>query len=224
MRTKKPPKKAPKKVIGYLRVSTLDQETKKNEAAIIIFSNKNDFGKVTFVSEKVSGMKSWKNRKLNDVVNRLQENDILIVPELSRLGRSLINILELLKLLSDKGVKVYSVKENFQLNGIDMQSKIMRTLLALFAEIERDLISSRTKEGLKAAKDAGKILGRPKGKGKSKLDPYKKEIIENIENGVTRKFIAQKFSCTPANLLNWLKKNKLNDVKPKLNQKTKENI
>jgi DNA invertase Pin-like site-specific DNA recombinase len=201
------------KVIGYLRVSTVDQDTDKNEADILKFANSHDFGKVEFVSEKVSGVKSWKKRKLFDVVQGLNSNDVLIVPELSRLGRSLVEVLEVLNGLSDKQVKVYSVKENFQLNGEDIQSKVMRTMLALFAEIERDLIIARTKEGLQAARDKGQLLGRPKGKGKSKLDPYQPEIIALLKNGSQKNFIAKRYGVTPAALWNWMKRNNLETLK-----------
>jgi DNA invertase Pin-like site-specific DNA recombinase len=105
-----------KQVIGYLRVSTIDQSLEKFKANILSFANTKDFGKVTFVQEKVSGSKSWKKRKLYDVVEGLKNNDILIVPELSRLGRSLIEVLEVLTILTEKQVSVFSVKENFQLN------------------------------------------------------------------------------------------------------------
>ncbi|HKM39208.1 MAG TPA: recombinase family protein, partial [bacterium] len=172
------------KIYGYLRVSTIDQDTEKNKAAILSFANSKGFlGRVEFVEEKVSGLKSWKKRKLKDLVESMSEGDILIVPELSRLGRSLVEVLEVLNELKDKGVKVFSVKENFQLNGDDIQSKVMRTMLGLFAEIERDLISARTKEGLAAAKASGKRLGRPKGPGKSKLDKFKPEIVALLKNG-----------------------------------------
>ena len=204
-----------RKVIGYLRVSTIDQDTEKNEADILKFANANDFGQVAFVSEKVSGTKSWKKRKLKQVVEDLSEDDILIVTELSRLGRSLIEVLEVLNTLQEKRVKVYSVKENFQLNGSDMQSKVMRTLLALFAEIERDLISARTKEGLEAAKAKGKLLGRPKGPGKSKLDKYAPEIEALLKNGSKKIFIAQRYGVTPATLSNWLRKRGLGNLKAK---------
>lgn len=86
-------------------------------------------------------------------------------------------------------VKVYSVKENFQLNGEDMQSKVIRTKFALFAEIEHDLIVSRTKEGLEATRAKEKLLIRPKGPGKSRLDEHKKKIITMLENGVTRTYL-----------------------------------
>ena len=201
-------------VIGYLRVSTVDQHTHKNEAEILQFANKHDFGKVEFISEKISGLKSWKNRKLNEVVEKLTVGDILIVPELSRLGRSISDILEVLNILSQKQVKVYSVKENFQLNGEDLQSKVMRTLFALFAEIERDLISTRTKEGLAAARKSGMQLGRPKGPGKSKLDQYRPEIEALLGNGATKKFVAARYGVTSATLINWLKKHQIS-IEPK---------
>ena len=183
--------KTKNKVIGYLRVSTVDQDTNKNEADILKFANAHDFGKVEFVSEKISGITSWKKRKLFDVVQSLHAGDVLIVPELSRLGRSLVDVLDVLNDLSKKQVKVYSVKEAFQLNGDDMQSKVMRTMLSLFAEIERDLISARTKDGLQAARAEGRIGGRPKGIGKSKLDKHETEIIALMKNGSQRQFIAK---------------------------------
>lgn len=194
------------KVIGYLRVSTIDQDTAKNENDVLRYANQNDFGKVEFISEKISGMKSWKSRKLFEVVQNMQPGDKMIVPELSRLGRSLVDVLEVLKELTDRGVKVYSVKENFQLNGDDMQSKIMRTLLGLFAEIEKDLISSRTKEGLQAAREKGSKLGRKKGSFNSKLDKFKPEIIKQLNDGIPMTRIAKRHDCTTALVSLWVKK------------------
>ena len=180
----------PAKVIGYIRVSTREQNTEINEAAILKYANDNDFGKVRFVIDKVSGTRSWKKRKMNEVVQSLNPEDILIVSELSRLGRSIRDILDLLNTLSEKQVKVYSVKENFQLNGEDIQSKVMRTMFSLFAEIERDLIRERTIEGLEAAALKGNFPGRPKGPGKSRLDPHREDIINLLKNGSTKVFVA----------------------------------
>ena len=203
------------KIIGYIRVSTAEQDPAKNEAAILKYANDHGFtGKVQIVNETVSGAKSWKKRILAKVVGDLKKDDILIVPELSRLGRSLQDVLEILTILSEKEVKVYSVKENFQLNGEDIQSKVMRTMLGLFAEIERDLIVARTKEGLEAARKSGKTLGRPKGPGKSKLDDHREAILEDLKGGVTKAFISKKYGVTPATLHNWLKRHKLNKIKP----------
>lgn len=109
---------------------------------------------------------------------------------------------------------VYSVKEGFKLNGKDMQSKVMRTMLGLFAEIERDLISARTKEGLQAARERGSKLGRPRGKGKSKLDRHRPDLEALIKNGSRKDFIARRFGCTPVPLSNWLKKTGVNKLEP----------
>jgi DNA invertase Pin-like site-specific DNA recombinase len=204
----------PNKTIGYLRVSTFEQDTDKNEAAVLKFANDHGLDHVKFITEKISGTKSWKKRKLFDVVQSLNAEDVLIVPELSRLGRSLINVLDVLNELSNKRVKVYSVKENFQINGDDMNSKVMRTMLALFGEIERDLISARTREGLAAARAKGSLLGRPKGIGKSRLDKHEPEIIALMKNGSQRQFIAKRYGVTPAALLHWLNRHELNNVEP----------
>jgi len=203
------------KVISYLRVSTADQDTEKNKADVLAFANARSLLKVQFVEEKVSGMQPWRKRKLAHVVEGLEKGDILIVPELSRLGRSLVEVLEVLNVLTAKDVAVYSVKENFQLNGKDIQSKVMRTMLGLFAEIERDLISARTKEGLTAARAKGQLLGRPKGKGKSKLDKFRLEIEALLKNGSRKVFIASRFGVTPATLSNWLKRTGLDKLEAK---------
>ena len=205
-----------KQVIGYLRVSTQEQDLEKFKKDIRAFANTKDFGKVTFIQEKVSGSKtSWRDRKLFQVIEDLGKDDILITPELSRLGRSTLEVLEILKTAKDKDINVYAVKEGLELNG-SMQSKVMSTMLALFAELEHDFISMRTKEGLKAAQAKGKQLGRPKGPGKSKLDKYRPEIEALLKNGSTQKFIAKRYQTTPPNLSNWIKKNKI-DTTPNIN-------
>jgi DNA invertase Pin-like site-specific DNA recombinase len=205
--TKKQKKADGRRIFGYLRVSTIDQDTEKNKLDVLNFANSKQFGKhVEFVEEKISGMVPWKKRKLKDLVDSMTSGDVLIVPELSRVGRSIVEVLDVLTTLKDKDVSVYSVKENFQLNGDDMQSKVMRTMLSLFAEIERDLISARTKEGLAAAKAGGQQLGRPKGKGKSRLDQYKPEIEALLKNGSRKNFIAERYKVTQATLFNWLKR------------------
>ena len=182
--------------------------------SLILPTVKDSSDKVEFLEEKVSGVKSWKKRKLYHLVQSMESGDVLIVPELSRLGRSLVEVLEVLNILKDKDVAVYSVKESFQLNGDDMQSKVMRTMLGLFAEIERDLISARTKEGLAAAKAKGRQLGRPKGPGKSKLDKHRPEIEALLKNGSRKNFIAKRYDITPAALGNWLKRHGLDQIKP----------
>jgi DNA invertase Pin-like site-specific DNA recombinase len=201
-----------KQVIGYLRVSSQFQDLDKNKADILSFANERKLGHVTWVEEKVSGVKTWRKREIAKAVESLSNDDWLIVPELSRLGRSTLDILEVLSLLREKGVNVYALKGNWSLNGT-IEAKVFVTMMALFAEIERDLISARTKEALKARKAAGVQLGRPKGPGKSKLDQYRPEIESLLKTGSTLKYIAKRYGSSEANLLNWLKKNKI-DRKP----------
>jgi DNA invertase Pin-like site-specific DNA recombinase len=199
------------KTIAYLRVSTVEQNLEKNKADILTFANNKDFGKVKFVEEKVSGMKKWKDRKIKQVIDCLNKGDRLIVPEFSRLGRSILEIMEMLSILKDKEVNVYAVKGNWELNG-SLQSKIMAMVFSIASEIERDLISKRTKEALRARKVAVVKLGRPRGAGKSKLDEFKEEIVALLRNGSSKKFVADRYGSSQVNLYNWINKNNL-DVK-----------
>lgn len=193
------------KTIGYLRVSTIDQDVEKNKADILKLANDKNLGKVLFSEEKVSGRISWKKRKIASILETLKEGDNIVLSELSRLGRSMLECMEILSIASEKRINVYTVKGNWQLDH-SIQSKIIAMAFSMAAEIERDLISQRTKEGLRARKAAGKPLGRPKGPGKSKLDPYRPEIEALLANGSTQKFIANRYGATEANLHNWMKK------------------
>lgn len=212
-RKKAPPaEERPPRTIGYLRVSTQDQDLEKNKADILHFVNERKIGPVEWVEEKVSGTKNWRTRSIAQAVEALQEGDWLVVPELSRLGRSTLDILEILKELKLKAVNVYAIKGSWSLNG-SIESKVFVTLMGLFAEIERDLISARTKEALKARKAAGVKLGRPKGPGKSRLDQYRPEIEALLKNGSTKAFIARRYKVAEPTLANWLRKNGIK-VKP----------
>ena len=202
------------KTIAYLRVSTIDQDTGKNKNEILRLANDKDFGKVVFIEEKASGKKSWKERKIKKIIDDLSDGDRLIVPELSRLGRSMLEIMEMLSIARQKGIYIYAVKGGWDLNG-SIQSKVMAMAFSIASEIERDLISKRTKEALRARKAAGVKLGRPKGPGKSKLDKYRDEIVALLKNGSTKAFVARKYGTTKPNLYNWLKKNKI-DAKPEI--------
>jgi DNA invertase Pin-like site-specific DNA recombinase len=202
-----------KKNFAYLRVSTVDQDTGKNKADICLFANDRKFGTVEFIEEKVSGTKSWKERKIKNIIDELGEGDRLIVPELSRMGRSMLEIMEIMAVAKEKGIAIYDIKNGWELNG-SIQSKVMAMVFSIAAEIERDLISKRTTEGLRAARARGKLLGRPKGPGKSKLDIHKEEIIALLKNGSTQVHVAKKYKTTQPNLCNWLKKHGLQDIEP----------
>jgi DNA invertase Pin-like site-specific DNA recombinase len=194
--------------IGYLRVSTSEQDIAKNKAGILSFANGKNLGQVTFVEEKVSGKVPWRKRKIADLLGNLKTGDNLIVSELSRLGRSMLECMEILSIATEHGIRVYALKGNWQLDDT-IQSKIIAMAFSMAAEIEHDLISSRTREALQARKASGKPLGRPKGPGKSKLDQYRPEIEALLTNGSTQRFIANRYKTTPANLNNWLKKHGL---------------
>lgn len=197
------------KTMSYLRVSSKDQDNQKFKHDVRAYANRMDFGRVQFIEEKISGKKSWKTRKIATTIDQMKAGDRLIVPELSRLGRSTLEVLEILKAAQDKGIAIYSVKENYQLNGDGLQAKMMSTMLALFSDVEHAFISERTKEGLKAAKAKGVKLGRPKGPGKSKLDPHRDEIIDKLRLGVPKVKIARRYNSTPLNLRNWMTKNQI---------------
>jgi DNA invertase Pin-like site-specific DNA recombinase len=143
-------------VIGYLRVSTADQNIEKNKADILQLANHHDLGRVSFVEEKISGKVSWRQRKVAEVLESLQANDAIVVSELSRLGRSMLECMEILSVAAQKRINVFSVKGNWCLDQ-SIQSKIIAMAFSMAAEIERDLISQRTKEALRFKKAQGRI-------------------------------------------------------------------
>ena len=178
--------------------------------------NDKGFGKVQFVEEKISGKKSWKERKIKGIIDELDKGDRLIVPEMSRLGRSMLEIMEILSIAKQKDISIFDIKNGWELNG-SIQSKVFAMAFSIASEIERDLISKRTKQGLRAARAKGKLLGQPKGPGKSKLDPFKEDIIALLRNGSTKALVAKRYGTTPVNLWNWMKKNGI-EVKPNVDQ------
>ena len=197
------------RTVAYLRVSTADQNNLKFQAEILKFANDKKFGHVEFHEEVVSSRVHWRKRKIGSLLDEMGEGDRILVPELSRLGRSTLEVLDILKTARDKGIAVYDAKGNLELNGDSMQSKVMATMFALFAELERHFISQRTKEALRARKAAGVKLGRPRGPGKSRLDPHKEEIIALLKTGVPKTKVAGKYGVKTSTLYNWLKKNNI---------------
>ncbi|MDP3936179.1 MAG: recombinase family protein [Alphaproteobacteria bacterium] len=199
--------------IAYLRVSTIDQDLEKNKAAILHLANEKNLGKVSFIEETCSGKVSWRNRKIANILEEMENGDRIIVSELSRLGRSMLECMEILSIATQKGLSIYAVKGNWQLDH-SIQSKIVAMAFSMASEIERDLISKRTIEALLVRKAAGMQLGRPRGPGKSKLDAYRPEIEALLANGATQKFIAVRYGSTEANLHHWLKKRGLAKSRP----------
>jgi len=200
----------PGQTFAYLRVSKLDQDLEKNKADILKLADEAHLGQVQFTEEKISGKISWRKRQIATILENAQEEDAIIVSELSRLGRSMLECMEILSLALQKGVCIYAVKGNWQLNN-SIQSKIVAMAFAMAAEIERDLISQRTTEALQVRKQQGMPLGRPKGVGKSKLDVHKMEITALLKNGATKTWIAQKYGTTRRNLSHWMKQHQITD-------------
>ncbi len=176
---------------SYLRVSTIDQDTEKNKLEILQFVHNNKLGNVIFTEEKITGKVHYKDRELGRLLESMKKGDVLIVPELSRLARSVSQILEIINLCKQKEFTLYSLKEGFNSGDSGITSVITSTVFALVAQIERDLISQRTKEALHSKRASGVKLGRPKGKkGKSKLDAYRDTIIKLNNLRVPKTIIA----------------------------------
>lgn len=193
---------------AYLRVSTIDQDLEKNKMEILKLANSLELGQVHFIEEKVSGTVPWRKRKIADILENANKGDAVIVSELSRLGRSMLECMEILSISSQKGIRVYAVKGNWRLDD-SIQSKLIAMCFSMASEIERDLISKRTKEALQALKLSGKKLGRPKGTGRSKLDQFKEEIVALLNNGSTQRFIANRYKMTEPTLYLWMKKHQI---------------
>ena len=191
------------KTLAYLRVSKDDQDTQNQRLAILEFARKEKIHVDRFISTTVSSRKSTKERKIDQLLRELETKDTLIVSELSRMGRSVGEIITTLDTLVGRNIHFLSVKEGIRLGSqADLQTKVLvmmflrevlpPTRRALFADIERELISMRTKEGLAAARAKGKKLGRPKGrKGKSRLDGREEEICELLTKNVSKASIAK---------------------------------
>jgi DNA invertase Pin-like site-specific DNA recombinase len=189
---------------AFIRVSTLLQDTEKNKIDILQFANRMKLGNVEFIEEHCSGTKNYKERKLGVLLDSMQPGDVLIVPELSRIARSITQILEVIKITKDRGITLYSLKENFNNTEDSITATVTSTIFALVAQIERELISLRTREALHARKAQGVKLGRPTGKGKSKLDAHKDDILKLVALGVPKTLIAKQYSTTKGNLYNFL--------------------
>ena len=195
---------------AFIRVSTLEQDTEKNKIDILQFANRMKLGNVEFIEEHASGKINYKERKLGVLLDSMTLGDVLIVPELSRIARSITQILEVIKITKDKGIILYSLKENFCNNDDSITATVTSTIFALVAQIERELISLRTKEALHARKAQGIALGRPKGKGKSKLDVHKDDILKLVSLGVPKTLIAKQYNTSVGNLYNFLSSMKEN--------------
>ena len=194
-------------VYGYIRVSTDKQTVQNQKFEILQFARRHKIQIDKWISETISGTISPSKRNLGRLLGVVKKGDMIICSELSRLGRSMFMIMSILNRLMEEEVLVYTVKEGYKL-GTDLTSKVLAFAFSISAEIERTLISDRTREALRRKKCEGVILGRPRGKLNShyKLTPYEDDIISMLSNGFTKKYISTTFHVTEQTLYNFLKR------------------
>jgi DNA invertase Pin-like site-specific DNA recombinase len=179
------------KTIAYIRTSTDKQDLNNQKLEIFEFAKKNKLEVDNFIQMTISSRKTSKERRIDEMLSVLNDADTLIVTELSRLGRSTAEVIGLVNELIKKQVRVIAIKQTLDIKQHDMTSKVMITLFSLFSELERDLISSRTKEALANKKSQGIQLGKPKGTiQKSKFDKDVVKIKELLALGLSVRKIA----------------------------------
>lgn len=194
-------------VYGYIRVSTGKQTLENQKLEIRRYCKFHRLRNIVFVQETVSGTKRPEKRKLGNLIEKAQEGDIIVIAEISRLGRSLMMILNVLQSFLEKGVQVRAIKEGYEL-GDNIQSKVLAFAFGLSAEIERSLISERTKAGLARAVKEGKKLGRPKGRkpGRYKLTGKGGIIRRARLDGKSKSEIARSLGVTWVTLDRYMKR------------------
>lgn len=173
-------------IYGYIRVSSDKQTIENQRFEISNFCEKNSLTINVWVEETISGMTRVENRKLGKLLKKMKRGDILICSELSRLGRNLLMIMGVLNECMNRDIQVWTIKDNYRL-GSDISSKVLAFAFGLSAEIERNLISQRTREALARKKAEGVVLGRPKGSksAKTKLTGQEKRIKELLDKRVS---------------------------------------
>lgn len=190
---------------AYVRVSTQKQDCASQKLAIKNYCRYHRIHNLVFVSENISGTKDPSKRKLGDLINTAQQGDLIVITELSRLGRSLMMILDTLQLLLNKGVKVIAIKEGYEL-GDNIQSKVLAFAFGLSAELECNLISERTKLGIANARKNGKQIGRRKGQiPRLKLDGRENEIIRLRKQNVSKSRCAILLNVSRITLLKYMR-------------------
>lgn len=198
-------------IYGYLRVSSDDQDVNSQKQGVVKFAKEKEWKIDEFITDEgVSGGKDPDKRNLGPLLNKLKKDDIVIAAEISRLGRDLYMVMDILHFCMKTGCKIYTVKDNFSLDD-NIQSKVLAFAFGLAAEIERQMIRQRTREGLRLRMKLGVLLGRPIGKQTDenvmKLTPHKNDIIKALEWGASIRSIAAKLgvdrNTVARNLMRW---------------------
>ena len=196
---------------AYLRVSTRSQDLANQKLAILEFSQKRRFPIDQFIESRISSRQSPLQRRIDEMLGTLEPGDRLLVSELSRLGRSLSQVIQIVETLVRRKIRFIAIKEAIEFDGKqDLRTKVMIALFGLFAEVERDLISERTKEGLAAAKAKGKRLGRPKGAlGTCRLDGKEQDIRALLGKDVSKASIAKILDVSRSALYHFIQTRKI---------------
>lgn len=197
-------------IYGYIRVSTDKQTTENQRFEIKTYASCHKIIIEKWIKETISATKELEKRKLGQLLKQLKNGDILIASELSRLGRNLLQVMSILHYCMSNGVQVWTIKDNYRL-GTDIQSKVLAFAFGLSAEIERNLISQRTKEALLRLKSEGRILGRPKGRlnGHFKLTGKERKITSMRQDNVSISEIARVLQVNRLTLSRYIVKHKL---------------
>lgn len=193
-------------VYGYIRVSSDKQTVENQRYEITNFCENNNLKINGWIEETISGTKDYDKRKLGELLKNVKSGDLIICSELSRLGRNLFMIMEILHICMNKNCRVWTIKDNYRL-GDDIQSKVLAFAFGLSAEIERNLISQRTKEALDRKKSEGVRLGRPKGALSKtvKLSGKESAIRILLEEGTSYAQIARLLHVDRSTLVRFVK-------------------
>lgn len=199
-------------IYGYIRVSSDRQTVENQRFEINNFCPKNELHIDGWIEETISGTRNYNKRELGKLLKRVKKDDLIICAELSRLGRSLFMIMEILNICMTKECKVWTIKDNYRL-GEDIQSKVLAFAFGLSAEIERDLISQRTKEALARKKAEGAKLGRAEGSknNQHKLDGCREKIQSMLDKGIKKAQIAKKLKVHRCTLYRYIKQEMLSE-------------
>ncbi len=173
---------------------------------VLDYCNSRNITPLKFLEDTASGKTPWRERTIGAIFEKTKKGDNIIVSEVSRLGRSTLQVLEILEVAAQQSVSVHIAKDGMIMDG-SMQATITATVLGLAAQIEREFISARTKEALRKCKTDGIKLGRPKGQAELlKLDSFYNEITGYLKKGINKRSIAKLIECSPSTLYQWLKR------------------
>src|SRR5690606_25931287 len=201
-------------IYGYIRVSTDKQTVENQRYEINSFCERQEIVVNKWIEETISGGKKVEERKLGKLLKKMKKEDILICSELSRLGRNLLMIMGILNECMNRDIQVWTIKDNYRL-GSDINSKVLAFAFGLSAEIERNLISQRTKEALARKKAEGVILGRPKGRksSKTKLTGQEKKIQELLDKKVSYSAIGRILGVHRLTVSSFVKEQMMQSIK-----------